>query len=195
MDTFYQTVSTFCFTLLGLWWGVLQLRHDEWTNDPLRRRLAHSVYLSFLIPGVMSLGSQIAADARWVWQLVFLVAAVFGVISTLFFIRAFAAHAAPGLMRHARWLVLVLYVLSAVFAWFPEWAAPLGLKPLQVEGIVLSLLVFLGVNFAWSYLAEPSRAPEIHPLGLRTGEKADPIAFLDTLTGEPKPVIFPTLPR
>jgi len=41
----------------------------------------------------------------------------------------------------------------------------------------------------------PSRAPEIHPLGLRTGEKADLIAFLDTLTGEPKPVIFPTLPR
>ena len=157
MDTFYQTVTTFCFTLLGLWWGVLQLRHDEWTTDPQRRRLAHSVYLSFLIPGVMSLGSQLAADARWVWQLVFLVAAVFGFLSTLFFIRATAA--APGLMNRARWLVPVLYGLVAVFAAFPDWAAIFGLKPLQVEGLVLALLVFLGVNFAWAYLAEPKRAP------------------------------------
>ena len=159
MDTFYQTVTTFCFTLLGLWWGVLQLRHDEWTTDPQRRRLAHSVYLSFLIPGVMSLGSQLAADARWVWQLVFLVAAVFGFLSTLFFIRTTVGDAAPSLMRRARWLVLVLYALVAVFAAFPEWAAVSGLKPLQVEGLVLALLVFLGVNFAWAYLAQPKRAP------------------------------------
>ncbi|HET6319508.1 MAG TPA: hypothetical protein VFG86_23875 [Chloroflexota bacterium] len=159
MDTFYQSVTTFCFTLLGLWWGVLQLRHDEWTTDPERRRLAHSVYLSFLIPGVMSLGAQLAADARWVWQVVFFVAAVGGLISALFFIRTTGAGAAPGLMRRARWLVLVLYGLIAVFAAFPDWAAVLGLKPLQVEGLVLALLVFLGVNFAWAYLAEPKRAP------------------------------------
>jgi len=157
MDTFYQTVSTFCFTLLGLWWGVLQLRHDEWTTDPQRRRLAHSVYLSFLIPGAMSLGSQLAGEARWVWQVVFLVAAVFGLVSTLFFIRSTVA--ASSLMRRARWLVLVLYGLIAVFAAFPDWAAISGLKPLQVEGLVLALLVFLGVNFAWAYLAEPKRAP------------------------------------
>jgi cytochrome c peroxidase len=41
----------------------------------------------------------------------------------------------------------------------------------------------------------PSRDPEIHPLGLTTGEEADLIAFLDSLNGEPKTVLMPTLPR
>ena len=41
----------------------------------------------------------------------------------------------------------------------------------------------------------PSRAPEIHPLGLTNDEKADLIAFLQTLTGEPASVQYPILPR
>ena len=41
----------------------------------------------------------------------------------------------------------------------------------------------------------PSRAPEIRPLGLTKTDKADLIAFLGTLTGEPQPVSRPTLPR
>jgi len=41
----------------------------------------------------------------------------------------------------------------------------------------------------------PSRAPEIHPLNLTADEKTDLIAFLDTLSGEPASVPFPTLPR
>ena len=41
----------------------------------------------------------------------------------------------------------------------------------------------------------PSRDPEIHPLGLTRDEKADLIAFLDSLSGEPKTVSMPTLPR
>ena len=41
----------------------------------------------------------------------------------------------------------------------------------------------------------PSRAPEIRPLGLTKVEKADLIAFLETLTGAPQPALLPTLPR
>jgi cytochrome c peroxidase len=41
----------------------------------------------------------------------------------------------------------------------------------------------------------PSRAEEIHPLGLTEGEKADLIAFLDTLSGAAAPVLVPALPR
>lgn len=41
----------------------------------------------------------------------------------------------------------------------------------------------------------PSRDAEIHPLGLSTEEKADLIAFLQTLTGAAQPVSIPTLPR
>jgi cytochrome c peroxidase len=41
----------------------------------------------------------------------------------------------------------------------------------------------------------PSRAVEIHPLGLSSAEKADLIAFLETLTGRPDLVLSPVLPR
>jgi cytochrome c peroxidase len=41
----------------------------------------------------------------------------------------------------------------------------------------------------------PSRADEIKPLGLSTDEKADLIAFLNTLTGKQEPVSVPPLPR
>lgn len=41
----------------------------------------------------------------------------------------------------------------------------------------------------------PSRAEEIRPLGLTKAEKADLIAFLDTLNGAPEPASFPPLPR
>jgi hypothetical protein len=41
----------------------------------------------------------------------------------------------------------------------------------------------------------PSRAAEIHPLGLSSIEKADLIAFLETLTGRPDLVPSPVLPH
>lgn len=41
----------------------------------------------------------------------------------------------------------------------------------------------------------PSRAEEIHPLGLTADEKADLIAFLHTLNGASPSVSFPALPR
>jgi cytochrome c peroxidase len=41
----------------------------------------------------------------------------------------------------------------------------------------------------------PSRADEIKPLGLTADEKAELLAFLQTLTGKQGPVSYPTLPR
>jgi len=41
----------------------------------------------------------------------------------------------------------------------------------------------------------PSRAEEIHPLGLTEDEKADLVAFLRTLNGKPESVSIPDLPR
>ena len=44
-------------------------------------------------------------------------------------------------------------------------------------------------------IERPSRAEEIHPLGLTDNEKADLIAFLRTLNSAPEMVSFPALPR
>ena len=44
-------------------------------------------------------------------------------------------------------------------------------------------------------IERPSRAEEIHPLGLSDDEKADLIAFLRTLSSAPQRMSFPELPR
>jgi cytochrome c peroxidase len=44
-------------------------------------------------------------------------------------------------------------------------------------------------------IERPSRAEEIHRLGLTETEKGDLIAFLQTLNGTPELVSFPALPR
>ena len=44
-------------------------------------------------------------------------------------------------------------------------------------------------------IERPSRAAEIHPLGLTDVEKADLISFLETLTGAAAAVQYPVLPR
>ena len=164
MEAFYQTVATFCFTLLGLWWGVLQLRHDDWVNDPARRRMAYSVHLAFVMPGVMSLGAQTAGDIRIIWRLVFIVAGVAGIAATVFLIAATSGRGAPQgwFTRYGRWLAVALYTLVVLLAIFPNSTAAVfgpDIRPLQIEGLLFTVIVFLGVGHAWDFLAEPKRKP------------------------------------
>jgi hypothetical protein len=60
-------------------------------------------------------------------------------------------------IRQGRWLTIGLYALIALVAAVPGLAGIFGgtLKPLQVEGLLLTLLVFVGVSVAWDFLAEP----------------------------------------
>jgi hypothetical protein len=157
MDGFYQTLISICFTLMGLWWAVVQFRHDEWMNDPDHRRMAYAVYLSFLVPGMMSMGSLVSGDVRFIWQAVFVVSAILGGATTFFMFQSVKKGAAHGwLFQGGRWVVIALYALVALFAIDPGLAAPL--KPLQVEGLLLSGLIFLGVNFAWTLMAHPKES-------------------------------------
>ena len=161
MDAFYQTVAGFCFTLLGLWWAVVQFRHTEWMRDLYQRRAAYSVHLSFLVPGIMSLGAMIAGDVKILWRLVFIGACAFGVLAMLFLTVRTSTDSGKThhgfFIRQGRWLTIALYVLIAVVAARPDLAGVLGgsLVPLQVEGLLLTLLVFVGVSVAWDFLAEP----------------------------------------
>ncbi len=161
VESFYSTVSGFCFTLIGLWWAVTQFRHDEWMNDPNHRRLAYGVYLMFLIPGLMSLGSQIDSNQIWVWQLVFQVTSVFGIITTIFLIRTTSVDLKHAwFIQRARPIVVFLYALMFMIAWFPGAVGQMGipLKGIQVEATLLIFILFLGVTFAWELLAEPQKA-------------------------------------
>ncbi len=156
MESFYQTVTSFCFTLIGLWWGVVQFRHAEWMHDHDHRRMAYLVNLSFLVPGLMSLGAMVGLDTRIIWQAVFIVAGTLGGIAFVVMSLTIKSDIARGwVFQWGRWLVALLYAFVIVIALAPDLTASLNLKPLQVEGILLALIVFLGTSLAWEVMAAP----------------------------------------
>ncbi len=50
IDRFYQAVSTVSFTLLGLWWVVVQLKYKGDEGDPRRQRHAYAIALFSCCP-------------------------------------------------------------------------------------------------------------------------------------------------
>jgi hypothetical protein len=162
--TFYATTSAVSFTLLGFWWVVVQFRHEEMTQDPGRRRLAFVVSLHFVLPGLMSLGALLTGDAPAVWRLTFGLAGIAGMTAVVVASRGIKEPTgAIAMIGRYEWIALPLYAVLTLVAIRPDLVQPaVGLAPLQVEGAVMTLLVFLGIIFAWALFTEP------HPTAART---------------------------
>jgi hypothetical protein len=170
-EAFYQTMAQLCFTLLGLWWLVLQTKYREWIDSAPQRRRITNISLYFLLPGSMSLLALLATNARMLWQIAFCAAGLLGVIETISILRRAPRHpdhAAPRggessrlpriwPVQGAQWLALALFALIAIVAVAPDapYLAALALTPLTVEGILATLVVVLGLVFAWVYFLEP----------------------------------------
>jgi hypothetical protein len=153
-ETFYSTFAQLAFALLGLWWVVVQFRHEEWMRDRRRRGNAFYVSLYFALPGLMSLLSLLSADATLIWRTAFGVAGLFGVI-----VGARLALAASSTWETvATWLGVVLFGVVTLVAAVPSLVASMGLSltPIQVEGITLSVILLVGVAHAWRMFADPS---------------------------------------
>jgi len=108
-DTFYATAAQISFTLLGLWWVIVQFRHPEWMGSRYYRRMAYDVSLYFLLPGIMGLVSLLATEAKFLWRAGFVVAGLIGVVETVLMIATPAAgitRLTP--IRIGRWVGLVL---------------------------------------------------------------------------------------
>jgi hypothetical protein len=159
--TFYATTSAVSFTLLGFWWVVVQFRHEEMTADPGRRRLAFVVSLHFILPGLMSLGALLTGDAPLVWRLTFGTAGIAGMVAVVLASRGVTEPSgAIAMVGRFEWLALPLYLVITVVAIAPEAVKnATGLQPLQIEGAVMTLLVFLGIVFAWALFTEPHPHP------------------------------------
>lgn len=153
LSAFYSLMSVTCFTLVGLWWTVIQ-RHPEWKTDPTRRRLSGGVYLSFLLPGLMSTFAQVDAANPFIWRSSFTAAAIVGLVNTA---RLLGADRSPtrGPFRRFRWVVAVLYAAIVVLALVPGVASVIGGTPLQSAAVALILLVVLAHGLAWEFMMEP----------------------------------------
>ena len=158
--TFYATTSAVSFTLLGFWWVVVQFRHNEMTQDPGRRRLAFVVSLHFILPGLMSLGALLTADAPLIWRLTFATAGIVGMVAVVTGSRGVKEPTGViAALGRYEWLALPLYLIITLVAIDPDVVkTATGLMPLQVEGAVMTLLVGLGIVFAWALFTEPQSA-------------------------------------
>jgi hypothetical protein len=155
LESFYAIVSGTCFALVGLWWGVVQF-NKNWLKNDETRALAGGIYLSFLIPGVMSLIAQVSGDNKIIWRITFVIAAALGMYFTARLIMKTRTTAGPiGPFRRNRWIVIVLYLLVLIFGAAPELASPLGMLPLQVESILLSLLILIAHGLTWEFMTQP----------------------------------------
>lgn len=153
LSTFYAVVAGTCFTLVGLWWNVVERRPD-WLADPNLRRLVGGVYVSFLLPALMSLFAQIDPSEPLIWRVTFVVASAVGAWSTLRLIRVERRVSAPGLLRRHRWLVAVVYGLVAVLGVVPELAGAVGMAAPQAAAFLLVLLVVLAHALTWEFMTE-----------------------------------------
>ena len=151
--TFYALMSVTCFTLVGLWWTVVE-RHPGWRTDPLRRRLAGGIYLSFLLPALMSMFAQVNPDNPLMWRVSFGLTSIVGLISSLGLLRIRSA-GPRGPFRRFSWLVPVLYALVIVLGVAPELARTIGATPLQVASVLLLILVVIAHGLTWEFLMEP----------------------------------------
>ncbi len=158
LTDFYSLMAITCFTLVGLWWTVVE-RHPAWKVDQRRRRLAGGVYLSFLLPGLMSTFAQVDAGNPLIWRGSFAAAALVGLVSTIRLV-GLDTQGPRGPFRRHRWVVLVFYALVLLLGAVPETAAVVGLTALQAASLALIGLIVLGHGLAWEFMMEPEAEQE-----------------------------------
>jgi hypothetical protein len=152
LTDFYISFSAVCFTLLGLWLIVVQTRHAEWRGSSLHRRRAYGVAMHFSLPGLMSLLALINPNSSALWRVSFAIAAIGGVVVLI------ALHGpAPGKIGLTAYiLAIALYALIGILAIAPHIVRGIGhaAAPVRVEAVLLTIVVFAGVNVAWLLLFE-----------------------------------------
>jgi hypothetical protein len=151
---FYISFSAVCFTLLGLWLIIVQTRHAEWRRSAIDRRRAYGVALHFSVPGLMSLLALVNPDSSTLWRASFAVAAIGGALVMI----AVRGPAVGRLGLAAYIFAIAVYVLIGILAIEPSIVSGVGITatPVRVEAVLLTVLVFVGVNVAWLLLFSES---------------------------------------
>ena len=158
VSTFYALFSATCFTLVGLWWTVVQ-KHEAWLRTAEGRRDLGGIYLAFLLPALMGLFAQIGGTTNpLIWRVSFVVVAVIGCWSTLRLLQRSRQDGDAGTFARHRWIAAVIYAAIAVLGLAPEIVEPLGITPLQAEATLLVLLVAMAHWLVWEFMThtEPS---------------------------------------
>ncbi len=160
-SAFYGVVSAINFTLLGLWWVAVKDREDLIGRTAASRRTAYLVSLQFVIPATVSLLAQVAPDEKLVWQIAFAGGGAIGAVANAMLSQEIRvsteARIAPVLFAI---FGIPVYLLVVLISFVPTVVADVGLSltPIEVEGMLFSALVFLGVQEAWVVAMTPTTA-------------------------------------
>jgi hypothetical protein len=157
LTDFYVAFATVCFTLLGLWIIVVQTRHGEWRHSAIHRRRAYGVALHFSLPGLMSLLSLVDPASTALWRISFAIVAAGGAVALALVRGPAPTRLGAGADLGAGGQVLLIALVAVA----PGMVADLGVLalPLRVEAVLLTILVFLGVNVAWLLLFDQAPPP------------------------------------
>ena len=148
VTTFYALFSATCFTLLGLWWNVVQSR-PAWVADPEQRRAVGGVYLAFLLPGLMGLFAQVGGtEDPALWHVSFVIIALVGIVATTRILMTVRGTSHPT-WEHV--VAVVLYLLVALVGVVPDIGSAIDLTPIQVEALLLIGLVLIGHGLVWEF--------------------------------------------
>jgi hypothetical protein len=152
LKDFYLALAPVSFTLLGLWMIVAQTRHADWRYSPLHRRQGYAVWLNFALPGFMALLSLVDSANEALWRVSFAIVAAVGVALLIGLWGKGGGR--RGVLLYAP--SILLYALIAVIAIAPATVNDLdaSINALRTEAILLSIVVFVGVNLAWYLLFE-----------------------------------------
>jgi hypothetical protein len=148
LQSFYSNVAQAAFTLLGLWWVVLQLRYGPWMRNKRIRRAVYDISLYFLLPGMMSLMSLLATDVSTIWRVSFAAAGIVGTLESIVSLATTRGHDSPArLVDIGNWASLVLYPAVAAIAIRRTIPTEIGihLHALEAEGVLVAALLALGV--------------------------------------------------
>jgi hypothetical protein len=159
LNDFYVAFAPLSFTVYGFWLIVVQTRHADWRRSPEHRRRAYAVSLHFALPGLMSLLALVDPTNQSVWRVSFALSGAAGAL-ILGYIQFSPIPTPRGrLWQLESTLAIVLYVLVVLVALAPDVAKDLG-APIRVEAVLLSLIVFLGINVAWALMFD--EVEEVH---------------------------------
>jgi hypothetical protein len=163
-SAFYGVVAAANLTLLGLWWVAVKDRTNlVGHKDAASRRAAYLVSLQFAIPATAALLAQVNPGEVAIWHFAFGTAGVVGAIG----ITLLAWQIWTGTVARISPILFALfglpvYVLVIIVAFAPSVVTDAGLtlKPIEIEGMLFSALLFLGVQEAWVVSMTPADEAE-----------------------------------
>ena len=163
-SAFYGVLAAANLTLLGLWWVAVKDRTNlVGHKDAASRHAAYLVSLQFAIPATAALLAQVNPDEKAIWRIAFGSAGVVGAIG----IALLAQQIWTGTVARYSPILFALfgipaYVLVTVVAFAPTVVTDAGLTltPIEVEGMLFSAVLFLGVQEAWVVSMTPTDGAE-----------------------------------